>query len=180
MGGPVPGSDGPADTATHGFTLNHVCLHIRSKPETITFYRDILGMRTIFTVDCGSFEILYFQYPPDPAAPETGEEMSRLRHHREGLLEFMYIKQEIPDKSATTNIPSNGFSHLGFTVPDLPRAVARMKEHGVTILKDIGEEVTKENWGLSEEPTDEKFASITKGMAMVVDPNGFSVELMQK
>ena len=49
-------------------------------------------MRTIFTVDAGSFSILYFGYPEVVGEHETGEEMLRRRHNREGLIEFIHIK----------------------------------------------------------------------------------------
>ena len=37
------------------------------------------------------------------------------------------------------NTPPNlGFCHLGFSVPDLPAAVKRLKENGVKVVKDVG------------------------------------------
>jgi len=53
-------------------------------------------MRTVFTVDCGSFTILYFGYPEVEGVHETGEEMLRKRHDREGLIEFIHIHVTAP------------------------------------------------------------------------------------
>src|SRR2546423_1458767 len=70
---PVPGTDKQQPPQTVGWKLNHICFRIRDPERTIHFYRDILGMRTVFTVDCGSFSILYFGYPEVVGEHETGK-----------------------------------------------------------------------------------------------------------
>jgi len=89
---PVLGTDASQPKQTVGWKLNHICFRIQDPEATTRFYRDILGMRTIFTVDAGSFSILYFGYPEVVGEHETGEEMMRRRHNREGLIEFIHIK----------------------------------------------------------------------------------------
>lgn len=93
---PVPGTDKQQPPQTVGWKLNHICFRIRDPERTIHFYRDILGMRTVFTVDYGSFSILYFGYPEVVGQHETGKEMLRNRHNREGLIEFIHIHVSSP------------------------------------------------------------------------------------
>src|SRR3954451_10096699 len=93
---PVPGTDKQQPPQTVGWKLNHICFRIRDPERTTHFYRDILGMRTVFTVDCGSFSILYFGYPEVVGEHETGKEMLRKRHNREGLIEFIHIHVNSP------------------------------------------------------------------------------------
>jgi Glyoxalase/Bleomycin resistance protein/Dioxygenase superfamily len=88
---PVPGTDSAQPNSTVGWKLNHACFRIRDPEATTHFYRDVLGMRTIFTADCGSFTILYFGYPEIDGVHETGAEMLKKRHNREGLIEFIHI-----------------------------------------------------------------------------------------
>jgi lactoylglutathione lyase len=88
---PIPGTDPPQPPQTVGWKLNHICFRIRDPEATTHFYRDILGMRSIFTVDCGSFTILYFGYPEQVGVHETGVQMLNARHCREGLLEFIHV-----------------------------------------------------------------------------------------
>ena len=96
MAPPIPGTDKPQPSQTVGWKLNHICFRIADPERTTHFYRDILGMRTVFTVDCGSFTILYFGYPEVEGVHETGEEMLRKRHDREGLIEFIHIHVTAP------------------------------------------------------------------------------------
>lgn len=44
------GTDPPAPPATLGYTLNHFSLTANDLDGMVTFYRDVLGMRLIFTV----------------------------------------------------------------------------------------------------------------------------------
>jgi hypothetical protein len=92
MAPPIPGTDAPQPKETIGWKLNHICFRIQDPEATTRFYRDLLGMRTLFTVDAGSFSILYFGYPEVVGEHETGEELMRKRHNREGLIEFIHQK----------------------------------------------------------------------------------------
>lgn len=96
MAPPVPGTDPKQPKETVGWKLNHICFRIRDPVATTRFYRDILGMRTIFTVNCGSFTILYFGYPEVVGEHETGKEMLQRRHNREGLIEFIHVHVPTP------------------------------------------------------------------------------------
>jgi len=102
MAPPVPGTDLPQPPQTVGWKLNHICFRIRDPEATTHFYRDILGMRTIFTVDCGSFSILYFGYPEQVGVHETGTQMLKARHGREGLLEFIHV--HVPHSGVTAGL----------------------------------------------------------------------------
>jgi len=107
MAPPIPGTDAPQPKQTVGWKLNHICFRIRDPEATTRFYRDVLGMRTIFTVDAGSFSILYFGYPEVVGEHETGEEMLRRRHNREGLIEFIHIKVFIGESMVNSRKEGN-------------------------------------------------------------------------
>jgi lactoylglutathione lyase len=199
---PVIGTDPEQPKATVGWKLNHICFRIRDPEATTRFYRDILGMRTIFTVDAGSFSILYFGYPEVVGEHETGQEMIERRHNREGLIEFIHLKVRTPlphpctllfgssvlrltqkngPELTTRNVASNGFSHMGITVPDYDAALKRLKDAGVKILKDRGEEITLDVYGLPEDtpmPLDAGFVNVIRDIAFVEDPDGYCIEVM--
>ena len=52
---------------------------------------------------------------------------------------------------STRNESGNGFSHIGITVPDYEGAIERVKEAGVKILKERGEEITTRVYGLPDD-----------------------------
>lgn len=51
------GNDPPRPAQTLGINLHHVCLRIKDPEKTLKFYRDVLGMRVLFTYNAGSFSI---------------------------------------------------------------------------------------------------------------------------
>jgi lactoylglutathione lyase len=85
----VLGNDPAQPSTTIGWKLNHLALRISDPVATTRFYRDLLGMRTIVTVNRGSFSIFYFGYPEGTEGILRLSEMPRRR--REGLVEFIHI-----------------------------------------------------------------------------------------
>jgi lactoylglutathione lyase len=100
-------------------------------------------MRTIFTTNAGPFTAYLLGYP-------------QTEHHREDLVVFdrensiphtlvllelfqVHGSETKPDDyyQSGNDPPKLGFYHLGFGVPDLPGRLQRLKEHGVSIVKDL-------------------------------------------
>lgn len=81
----------------------------------------------------------------------------------------------------TRNIDSNGFSHMGITVPNYDEALKRLKEAGVKFIKDRGEDITVDMYGLPPDtplPLDEGFRNVIRDIAFVEDPDGYCIEVM--
>jgi catechol 2,3-dioxygenase-like lactoylglutathione lyase family enzyme len=81
----------------------------------------------------------------------------------------------------TRNIATNGFSHIGITVPDYEGALKRLKDSGVKFIKDRGEDITVDMYGLPGNtplPLDEEFANAIREITFVEDPDGYCIEIM--
>jgi lactoylglutathione lyase len=81
----------------------------------------------------------------------------------------------------TRNIPSNGFSHIGITVPNYDEALQRLKDNNVKFIKDRGEDITVDMYGLPGDtplPLDEGFVKVIRDIAFVEDPDGYCIEVM--
>ena len=55
---PIPETD-----PTIGYKLNHFMLRIRDPEASLHFYINLMGMRTVFTMNAGPFTIYYLGYP---------------------------------------------------------------------------------------------------------------------
>jgi lactoylglutathione lyase len=81
----------------------------------------------------------------------------------------------------TRNTATNGFSHIGITVPDYEGALKRLRDAGVKFRKDKGEEITVDIYGLPADtplPLDEGFVNVIRDIAFVEDPDGYCIEVM--
>jgi Glyoxalase/Bleomycin resistance protein/Dioxygenase superfamily len=70
---------------------------------------------------------------------------------------------------------------MGITVPDYDAAILRLREAGVKFIKDRGEEITVQMYGLPDDtrlPLDEGFVSIIRDIAFIQDPDGYCIEIM--
>jgi lactoylglutathione lyase len=136
----------PADHPTIGNKLNHFMLRIRDPAKSIPFYVDLMGMRTVFTMNVGPFTIYYLGYPQTDEhranLPKFGADTAANLQHTLGLLELYHVhgsEEQEPGYQSTGNEPGHlGFGHLGFTVPDVPKALERLREAGVEVVKDLG------------------------------------------
>lgn len=154
-GGPSPTFNPPQTPTTANYRLNHLAIRIKDPARSLHFYVDLLGMRVVFSMNAGPFTIYYLGHPPpgaedlDTWAKETSEIPVMTR--TSGLLELYHMHgteskgdgngngNEDGGAVSSGNVPPNlGFAHLGFTVPDVPVAVERLKSAGVTVLKDVG------------------------------------------
>lgn len=183
-GGPTPSFNPRASPTTANYRLNHIAIRIKDPGRSLHFYVDLLGMRVVFTMNAGPFTIYYLGHPPpetnlDEWAKTTSEIPVMTR--TSGLLELYHVHgSESGDGSASTgNVPPNlGFAHLGFTVPDVGVALDRLKEAGVTVLKDVGvctrESVPLSEWeeerGVGRGQIHANYAWFFEKFAMVADP----------
>ena len=184
----------PTDDPTLGFKLNHFMLRIRDPEESLHFYVDLMGMRTVFTMNTGPFTIYYLGYPQtdehraDPV--KFGVDTVSKLQHTLGLLELYHVhgsENQPSDYYSTGNEPPNlGFGHLGFTVPDVPTALKRLQGAGVKVLKPLGvttrETIPLSKWeaekGIGRGAIHAEYAKVFDNIAFVMDPNGYTVELV--
>ncbi|KAJ9223572.1 hypothetical protein DTO271D3_5886 [Paecilomyces variotii] len=178
-------------SSTAGYKLNHFMLRIRDPRRTLHFYIDLMGMRTVFTMNFGPCTIYYLGYPPPdtPSLPEwaantaTAHNLTRTL----GLLELYHVHgTEKPEEeggfpiSTGNEPPALGFGHLGFTVPDVREALNRLKGEGVRVIKDLGEAERKDvplsEWeekrGVGGGEVHEDYKRIFEQIAFVADPDG--------
>ncbi|KAJ5496043.1 hypothetical protein N7539_001159 [Penicillium diatomitis] len=202
-GGPTPTFNPPppstttnttttATNPTQDYHLNHLAIRITDPSRSLHFYVDLLGMRTIFTFNAGPFTIYYLGHPPAHITTADGlaawaRETSAIPAltRTKGLLELYHIHGT--EKVENGNeAPGLGFAHLGFTVPDVKGAVARLRDAGVRVLKEVGtcarEEVPLSKWeeerGVGVGEIHENYAAFFREIAMVADPDGYWVELV--
>ncbi|KAL3584413.1 hypothetical protein FPOAC2_14193 [Fusarium poae] len=181
---------------TIGYKFNHTMIRVRDPKESLKFYVDLMGMRTVFTMNAGPFTNYYLGYPEtdehraNPA--QFGADTSKVFQFTTGLLELFHVhgseKQE-PGFYHNGNTPESlGFGHLGFTVPDARAAVARLKAHGVRVFKDFGvankETIPISDWenkhgvGIEVKGTESElhpmFKKAYENIALVQDPVSLS------
>ncbi|RYP33717.1 hypothetical protein DL767_004646 [Monosporascus sp. MG133] len=131
-----------ADPTTTGFYLNHVGLHVRDLDRSLKFYNSVFGFRHMYTVQVS--EHFYFAYMGHSSGGKNGTgyqttpDLVAQQVNSQGLLELIYAEVSDGDIPASTESP-NTFSHLGIAVPSVQDAQQRLKDHGVTIYKGIGE-----------------------------------------
>ncbi|PYI08447.1 putative lactoylglutathione lyase [Aspergillus sclerotiicarbonarius CBS 121057] len=188
----------PTTSPTTHYRLNHVMLRTRDPLPTLHFYIDLMGMRTVFTMNTGPFTIYYLGYPTTPDDRANLPAWSARTAHiptltqTPGLLEFYHVhgtENLSPGfRISTGNEPPNlGFGHLGFTVPDVRAAVERLRGEGVRVFKELGEvgrwSVPLSNWevdewGVGGGEVHERFGKLWGRIAVVLDPDGYMVELV--
>ena len=177
---PVTLNDGDQPPETIGYNLNHTCIRVKDLEVSLKFYRDLLGMRSIFYVDSKSFIVYYLGYPKR-GTQQSGEEILADRLQRSGLLELIYFKNEKQNEEFQGNRQIHpyhtGFCHLGLCVPSVPKAMKRFKENGVKIVKDVGELPTGAMYGCDDELA-ERFAGLVRRIGFVADPDGYWVEIV--
>lgn len=178
---PLPESD-----PTIGYKLNHLMIRIRDPQASLKFYIDLMGMRTVFTMNVGPFTIYYLGYPQTAAhradLKAWAEDTSGKLAQTLGLLELYHIhgSETKPEGYYSTgnSPPHLGFGQLGFTVPDVPAAVKRMQDAGVPILKPLGvstrESIPLTKWeadqGVGHGEIHENYKHIFDQIAFVQDP----------
>ncbi|KAF2019295.1 hypothetical protein BU24DRAFT_418881 [Aaosphaeria arxii CBS 175.79] len=135
------GTDGPADPATNGYFINHVALLVSNITASRDWYRDVLGMRHIFTFDMNRDYIISYmghsQGGRNGTGFQTGEELLKHKNNLAGLLELQQYTPDSADKKFTPT-RANTLSHMGLIVPNIQAVQDRCDELGVTVVKRIG------------------------------------------
>jgi len=189
-----------ANDPTVGYKLNHFMMRIRDPEKSMKFYIELMGMRTVFTMNVGPFTIYYLGYPQTPEhrgdLAKFGGDTAMNLQHTLGLLELYHVhgsETQAPGYYSTGNTPPNlGFGHLGFTVPNVPEALARLKANGVEVIKDLGvcdrASIPISDWenergvGVEVKGTESEihpeYAKVFNKIAFVRDPDGYIVELV--
>jgi glyoxylase I family protein len=99
----------PVDIAS----IDHVSINCRDAQQSYDFYERVLGFRRLETVDCGEFDITYFQLP--------GGQRLELFDYR-GANRCPEILES-----------DRGLRHLAFRVRDVAAHEARLRAAGVEI-----------------------------------------------
>jgi lactoylglutathione lyase len=185
-----PSQNPPPNPTTASYKLNHLAIRIKDPAPSLNFYINLLGMRLIFTMNAGPFTIYYLGHPPETTTTAEeqqiwAEQTSQIptMTKTSGLLELYHThgSEDSEVELSSGNQPPNlGFSHLGFTVPDVGGAVERLRGAGVRVLKEVGVcergNVPLSEWeaekGIGRGKIHENYAWFFEKFAMVVDPVG--------
>lgn len=155
----------PVDPETAGFRLNHMMIRITDPEASLKFYNDCLGMHTIFVLNTGSWTI-YYLGPRHLSIENMGT--------ASGLLELYYIPGHLTSYKNGNENGGEGFGHIGFTVPDVEKALQRATDFGYKIIKPLGEDAASV-MGVPEFVKDENVAEgykfVFRQLAFIVDPD---------
>ncbi|KAL4966213.1 VOC family protein, partial [Aspergillus stella-maris] len=193
------GTCGPADPATSGFWINHVGLNVRDLEASMKFYRDVLGMRHIFTIDYTErFSLTYMGFAQggkNGTGFQTASELLRDKNNSGGLVKLLHFAESeadpvVPSRKTTT------LANLGLVVPNLEEAQKRFEENDVTIVKPrgvaslTGDSEVAISFGVGVEATTNatEVEAIVKGLEttgfedliFIQDPDGNVLEVVER
>lgn len=192
---PIVGPDTPSDPETVGYFVNHVSLNVNNLTRSIDFYKNVFGMRHLFTYNLSphvSFTYMsHSQGGRNGTGYQTTEEMIRFKNNNGGHIEFVHLStpgDDIPGSPQRTST----LNHLGMIVPDLKATQTRLQEHGVTIYKGIEEPMPSTGFlsskfalGDATNLSDDEFAALQEAMAefnkqtiFAADPDGNMLEIL--
>jgi lactoylglutathione lyase len=181
----------PENGPTAGYKLNHFMLRVRDPQRTLHFYINLMGMRTVFTMNAGPFTLYYLGYPPTSAdradLPSWSARVANppVLTQTPGLLELYHVHgTEKADAEGGFNMstgntpPYLGFGHLGFTVPDVASTLERLRKEGVPVIKELGnslrESVPLSSWeeerGVGVGAIHPNYQKLFDQIAYVADP----------
>lgn len=159
------GLDPPVTSVTAGNRLNHLMIRIRDPVETLHFYIDLMGMRTVFAMNAGPLTVYYLGFPEKK---EHQDDPTKYVDHvwphptmakTLGLLELNHFhgsEKLSPEEfrlESGNRPPHLGFGHLGFTIPDIPAMLERFTANGVRVIKPLGV-ATRESVPISDWESD--------------------------
>lgn len=191
----ILGPDTPADPETLGYFINHISLNVNNLTRSIEFYRDIFGMRHMFTHYLTPHITVTYMSHSQGGRNGTGyqstEEMLRYKNNNGGHLEFVYLNttgEDIPSLAEQTST----FSHVGIIVPDVEAVQERLEDYGVTIYKKVGEPMPVDGYlsrpsslGDASNLSSEEFAAFQEAMTQLnqlnvfaADPDGNLLEIL--
>ncbi|EGU13283.1 putative Lactoylglutathione lyase Glo1 [Rhodotorula toruloides ATCC 204091] len=198
------GNDAPRPAETKGIHLHHLCLRIKDPKITLPFFREVLGMRTLFTYNAGSFSMCvpvylllfgrsltstvdsYYMYHGDEGNDETEKVWADFPNQK-GLVElihrhgsenedFSYASGHHPTEPAMS-----GFGHLGLIVDDVPALVQRAKKYGCKIIKEQGVSSAETvGWPNGTPQPIQAYNELYSNMAMIESPDGYWFECVPR
>eukprot|EP00932_Pfiesteria_piscicida_P020870 SRR837773.7670.p2 GENE.SRR837773.7670~~SRR837773.7670.p2 ORF type:complete len:307 (-),score=80.34 SRR837773.7670:9-821(-) len=146
--------------------LSQVMMRVKDGEKTVAFYRDIMGMSLVREMVVPNDFTNYFLMglsEEERAAPQDAWEKMPKRLWRPAL-ELTHNHGTEKDDSFqvhTGNTDPCGFGHIGFIVDDLEAMCKELEDAGVPFHK---------------KPSEGKM----RGLAFVLDPSGYRVELIQR
>ena len=140
-------------------TPSHVGICVSDLERSIRFYRDGLG----FTAT-EHFEMTSETMPGIERSVEVDPPLSMISQflQRDGVrIELLAYPDRTPTGTPSASRAQLGLTHLSFLVTDIDAAIARLVEHGGTLL-----EHTRMSGGVD--------------LVFLADPDGTRIELMQR
>mmetsp|Transcript_17148 Transcript_17148/g.49940 ORF Transcript_17148/g.49940 Transcript_17148/m.49940 type:complete len:390 (-) Transcript_17148:188-1357(-) len=151
--------------ATSGYMNQQTMLRVKDGPASVEFYTKVLGMSLLRRYDFEeySFSLMFMGYADPTDIPEAGVEKTMFLLRQLGTIELTWNWGTEEDNAfpgyADGNDEERGFGHIGLTVPDVYAACRRFDSLGVKYRKRPDE------GGM-------------KGLAFILDPDGYSVEIL--
>ncbi|KAH7906819.1 Glyoxalase/Bleomycin resistance protein/Dihydroxybiphenyl dioxygenase [Hygrophoropsis aurantiaca] len=154
----------PRTAETASFKFNHTMFRIKDPKVSLPFYTEILGMDIISESNMGDFTLYFLGFDHDGIMQLSGEERSKARFNREGILELTHNHGTESDASfqgysSGNSDPGRGFGHIAITVDNIEQACERLEKLGVPFKKRL---------------TDGKM----KHIAFILDPDGYWIEIV--
>eukprot|EP00927_Polykrikos_kofoidii_P051441 TRINITY_DN45240_c0_g1_i1.p1 TRINITY_DN45240_c0_g1~~TRINITY_DN45240_c0_g1_i1.p1 ORF type:complete len:369 (-),score=63.04 TRINITY_DN45240_c0_g1_i1:230-1336(-) len=153
------------------FNLSQTMMRVKDGPKTVEFYRDIMGMSLLREMIVPNDFTNYFlaclsdeEKALAPADATSAEARSFVKRLWQPALELTHNHGTEKDDTFvihTGNTTPQGFGHIGFIVDDLVAMCKDLEEVGVPFFK---------------KPEEGKM----RGLAFVLDPSGYRVELIQR
>ena len=156
------------DNETQNYIFNQTMLRIKDPKKSIDFYTRILGMKPCRKLDFSEMKFtLYFLGMPgdvdDKNVPQDDTKRTSWTLSQRVMLELTHNwgTEEQEDFSYHNgNASPQGYGHIVFSVPDIYSASERFEKLGVSFIK---------------KPDDGKM----KGLAFIVNPDGYWIEILQ-
>ncbi|KAL8902763.1 MAG: hypothetical protein Q9171_007605 [Xanthocarpia ochracea] len=151
-------TEGITETDPATYRLNHTMIRVKDHEKSLRFYKDMLGMSLLRTLENPSsgFNLYFLGYVPGANNDVTTSSL-------EGVLELTWnygTEKDEDFKYHDGNSDPQGFGHIALSVDDLDAACERFEEKGV-------------NW--KKRLTDGRM----KNVAFVLDPDGYWIEVVQ-
>ncbi|CDJ39649.1 lactoylglutathione lyase, putative [Eimeria tenella] len=150
------------------FNLSQTMIRVKDPKQSLAFYRDLLGMKLIAKKDKGDFTVYFLAYlEPGVSPPENIEGQEADEFIKKQWFPFLELthnhgtETDASFKYSNGNDPPQGYGHIGMLCDNLEEACAELEAAGVKFRK---------------RPQDGKM----RGIAFVLDPDGYSVELIKR
>eukprot|EP00428_Durinskia_dybowskii_P012809 CAMPEP_0170223374 /NCGR_PEP_ID=MMETSP0116_2-20130129/11386_1 /TAXON_ID=400756 /ORGANISM="Durinskia baltica, Strain CSIRO CS-38" /LENGTH=347 /DNA_ID=CAMNT_0010474075 /DNA_START=72 /DNA_END=1116 /DNA_ORIENTATION=- len=146
--------------------LSQVMMRVKDGPKTVEFYRDIMGLSLVREMvvpnDFTNYFLMNLSEDDQKLAKEEAQTLPKRRW--QPALELTHNHGTEKDDNFqihTGNSDPQGFGHIGFIVDDLEAMCSELEAAAVPFFK---------------KPNEGKM----RGLAFVLDPNGYRVELIQR